>query len=184
MSEAEAIKKSKLKKKDNVMIYKIKFISMATLLFLLVGCAITSEKASESDKEEIKIIEVPGKSRDELYSKVNTWFIDTFSSSGSEIQLKDKNMGKIIGLYSHLYKDGLYQYHVKSLVSVEVKEGKVRIKIYNPMYAVIGDSLNGLYKKASKYKTDFNLEEMKKTHEQWSLLINSLSEKLKENDQW
>lgn len=43
------------------------------------------------------IVEAPGKTKNQIYIDVNTWFIHTFNSGKSVIQLNEKEAGVVVG---------------------------------------------------------------------------------------
>ena len=163
---------------------KISFYLVILVIFLS-GCAGLGGKiANEADKEYISILTVPGKSKDQLYVNANTWFVDIFNSAESVIQYQDKDAGKIIGKYNFEHTVGIYNFRVKSTVEVNIKEGKARIRFYNPMYAVIGDSFNGLYPRAASYNSEMNVPNMQATRSNWMQLETELATALKQSSDW
>jgi hypothetical protein len=154
------------------------------LLSIVTGCAsMNGPSASEADKAYQTIINVEGKDKNSLYVSANSWFVDTFNSSGSVIQYQDKEAGKIMGKFISLHKDSLYWYSVKSTVSVEVKDNKVRLSFYDPAFAVTDDSLNGDYKKNDEYR-DMTDAVMQMTKKNWLSLEASLKKALSSTSTW
>lgn len=100
-------------------------------LLLLTSCMVTQLPTEQTTLE--KVIEVPGVSQNDLYVRANTWFVRTFNSAESVIEFQDKESGKIAGKYIVGYNYLLTEYLGKQTITVDVKEGKARIRIENPM---------------------------------------------------
>ena len=68
---------------------------MISILFIVSGCAaLNGPKAPESDKSIENIINLDGKSKDDIYISANGWFVDNFNSAESVIQFQDKKLEK------------------------------------------------------------------------------------------
>lgn len=79
--------------------------------------------------EFVEVIEVPGKSKDELYVYSKIWIAENYNSANNVIQLDDKTAGKIIvkGIYSYnMHTIAHKLYHT---LEIYQKEGKVRISL-------------------------------------------------------
>jgi hypothetical protein len=141
-------------------------------------------KASADQKQFEKIIDIQKKSKNDLYVSANTWFVDTFNSAGSVIQYQDKDAGKIMGKYSFSFQESMYRYNIKQTLALDVKDGKVRVRIYDPEFAIIGDSLNGTYARVPQYSSDLTEETMKTTKAHWLLLSSNLESALNKDASW
>ncbi|MBQ6691402.1 MAG: DUF4468 domain-containing protein [Rikenellaceae bacterium] len=79
------------------------------------------------------IIDVPGKTKDELYILANSWFIASFNSGKAVIQLNDKEAGVIIGkgyLEGVGHRDGFSKSVNISeyiIARIDIKDEKVRL---------------------------------------------------------
>jgi hypothetical protein len=103
----------------------------------------TDEQSSPSEYSEI--VQVPGISAQDLYIKVNVWFVDTFNNAESVIQFSDKNAGIIKGRYKYA---GFYR--IFSTITVEIRDGRYKITCSDP-YNELGkmqdkSMLNSIYK--------------------------------------
>lgn len=58
-----------------------------------------------------EIIQVQDISKDELYNRAHTWFVNAFKSAKDVIQMQDKESGKIMG-------KGAFQYSIGALLPV------------------------------------------------------------------
>lgn len=79
-----------------------------------------------------KVVEAPGLSKEEIFSRVQSYFVYNYGSGKSVIQTQDKELGRIIG--KGLYDDvhigfSLVTTYVDCwhIVRVDIKEGRARI---------------------------------------------------------
>ena len=79
-----------------------------------------------------QIIDVPNNTKDQLYVEVNSWFVETFNSAESVIEFQDKEAGRVMGKYS-FFMDGDSNFIIRSTITVDVKDNKVRIQCTKPM---------------------------------------------------
>ena len=91
-----------------------------------------------------KIVQMPGKSKNELYMMLNDWLSTTFCvSSHYSIRLRDTARGKIVaqGYVQDIAKyDGVVnQYHVSisPIVTCEIKDERVRVTYSVPLLDVV-----------------------------------------------
>lgn len=80
------------------------------------------------------VVEIPGKSKDELYKNAKLWFVNYFNNANFVIQLDDPQEGKIVG-------KGAFRLYFKSLmtfqclnnltIQIDCKDGKYRYKFYD-----------------------------------------------------
>lgn len=133
-------------------------------------------------KDFEKIIDMDN-SKDQLYVKTNEWFVETFNSAESVIEFQDKEAGKIIGKYVLRITQGLYYYNIKQTISIDVKEGKVRIVIKDPYEKATGSTLGG-----APYNHNYSpLSSQKRLsiiRLEWNRLSESLKQRLNENTDW
>jgi hypothetical protein len=101
------------------------------LSLLLCSCGSFKQVPEEQRRFE-RIINVPGKSKNTLYIKANAWFVETFNSAESVIEFQDKESGSIIGKYVFSYMPDLYVRNVRQTISIDIRNGKVRIRIKDP----------------------------------------------------
>jgi hypothetical protein len=110
--------------------------------------------------EFIEVIEVPGKTQDELYISAKTWIAEDYNSANDVIQMDEKKAGKVIvkGIYSYT---NWIKYKLHHILKIYVKENKARISLSglvlkysyqnmeaeNPMRKTV---IDGLYKKNGK----------------------------------
>ena len=91
-----------------------------------------------------KIVQMPGKSKNELYMMLNDWLSTTFCTSDRyTIRLRDTARGKIVaqGYVQNIAKyDGVVnQYHVSisPIVTCDIKDGRVRVTYSVPFLDVV-----------------------------------------------
>ena len=150
------------------------------IFFLFTACSTTKVAVPVVEDHE-KILEVPGVTKVELYARANAWFVETFNSSESVIEFQDKGIGKIMGKYTWNIKDSFGNiFSYRNVISVEVKEGRARIKFYDPSTVKKGYwTLISTLKPAS-YNYQMNTFFLPK----WEKMGRSLEERLKESDDW
>jgi len=114
------------------------------------------------------IVEVPGVTAADIYSRSREWFATAFKSANSVLQMDDKAAGKLIGkgvfMHSYLIKAGFgvtapMSYTIGFTINVTVKEGKYRVIITDftgtntsPGAASTSGSLETLYTNADSFK--------------------------------
>ncbi len=79
-----------------------------------------------------QIITVAGKTKDELFVSAASWFVDSFKDSKSVLEISDKQSGLLKGKYTTEVAQGLTSMIIESIITVETKDGKVRLTISNP----------------------------------------------------
>lgn len=111
-----------------------------------------------------RVIEAPGKTKNELYVMVNYWYTQTFNSANtqvagkSQIQLNDREAGAIIsrGWMSKVasHKGGLNQYQVNlaPVIKTDIRDGKVRVTYTVPYLDVQKIQGGGLLGSAANRK--------------------------------
>jgi len=77
-----------------------------------------------------KVIEVPGTTKIDLYSRANEWFAKTYNSSQNVLQAQDKEEGKLIG--KALMKSTLKGFnagYVNYTISVFLKDNRYKYEV-------------------------------------------------------
>jgi len=79
----------------------MKLIAFITFAWVVIhSCSTTTAiKATPEMLHFEKIINVLNTPKDELYIKVNSWFVETFTSAESVIEFQDKEAGRVMGKY-------------------------------------------------------------------------------------
>lgn len=119
-------------------------ILIGTPILLFIGVIIAMSACSTSatllPAEELKVqgvIEVSGKTTDELYVGSREWMAKTFQSSKAVIEYEDKEAGIVVGKgYAKIFKN-IVKIDTWFTFTVEVKDGKVRTtfdNLYNIMH--------------------------------------------------
>ena len=93
-------------------------------------------KGTEDARNFERIGEFPNVSKSDLYIRANSWFVATFVSAESVIEFNDKESGKIMGKFTYEYDEGVYTYRVRQVISVDIKDGKIRFIVNDPYYRV------------------------------------------------
>ena len=125
------------------MLKKIVRVGALVLVFVVSGCAHMEKDMANEDASLVEVIELSGVSKDEIFVRANSWMVDTFVKADSVVEYSDKQAGLIKGKYVTDTTDGAYLMRVKSVITVEVKDGKARISLRNPMQKATGSMLGG-----------------------------------------
>lgn len=106
------------------------------LLLIVFAIVTLCTSCATINKEDIssfsQIITVDGKSKDELFVASASWFVDAFRDSKSVLEINDKESGLLKGKFTTEVAQGLTSMIVESIITVEVKDGKVRLTISSP----------------------------------------------------
>jgi len=157
----------------------MKKIIIVLLLFILnISCG--PYKVTPLEERSIeKIIYVPNQTKDELYTKVNQWFIRTFNSPKSIIEFQDKQQGIVSGKYVTHKQILATDFYYRQVIEVKIKENKVKIFIGDLNIASY-TNLSGIGSSSESYKpVKSGYSKIKPT---WLELINSLESYLKKNN--
>jgi len=108
---------------------------MKKTVFLLLGIIFFIGCAPLKMVTEIKYekpIEMPGKSKTELYGMSNEWMVKTFTDAKSVIQFSNLEAGTISGKYvMYYFPPGRYSDEIifYSIITIHVKDGKAQLII-------------------------------------------------------
>lgn len=142
------------------------------VLILLTACSTTKEILNENLKQYEETVNIPGKSKNDLYLQVNTWFVESFRSAESVIEFSDKEAGRIIGKYVFTYGKSL----IRSVIQVDVKDEAYKISFKSPLIKNTGQDID--YRNV---KTNASLEIINK---EWKALSASFKEYISRTDNW
>ncbi len=117
-----------------------KAIILIFLFLILSHCSVGlhGPKAPEAMLKYEQTYDVANLSKNELFSEVNSWFVNQFLSSESVIEYSDKETGRIVGKYTFT-STTIVSYktvYVLQTVDAYVKENKVRLYIHDPNYGM------------------------------------------------
>lgn len=156
---------------------------IAIILVTATGCAtMMGAKATPEMRTYERIIEIPGQTKDQIYIKANSWFVETFNSAESVIEFQDKEAGKIMGKYVFSYAEGVYTYSVKQTVDISIKDDKVRVIINNPHYKTTSGMGETYYN--ATYRPLETQKGVERARTEWSELTTSLENYLQKDDGW
>jgi len=103
------------------------------LIFAICLCNAKAQKAYERDT----VIQVPGKSIEQIYEGLRTWFISSFEKDSRDIiQVDDPANGSIVTklhfpfVIKHLTWAGGSGY-VTCMLDLKIREGRYKIKLYD-----------------------------------------------------
>ncbi|MDO6802980.1 DUF4468 domain-containing protein [Wenyingzhuangia sp. 1_MG-2023] len=161
-----------------------KFGMIGFFIGFLTSCRIVSGIQVPPEMRTFeKIIEVPDKSKNELYVEANSWFVKTFNSAESVIEFQDKEAGKIIGKYVFSYFEGFYYYDVRQIIAVDVKDNKLRIVISDPYYKTTGYAFNA-NSVDSSYTPLVSQNGIYRARLEWNKLSESFKISINKNTDW
>lgn len=102
----------------------------------LVGCVTPMTPTKQSMPDITQIIEVPNKSKDQIFEDSKIWIAQSFKSANNVIQYADKDTGSIIGKGNIQYPcDGLIDCgafgndKVNFTIKIDTKDNKARVTI-------------------------------------------------------
>lgn len=82
-----------------------------------------------------EVVPAEGLSKNDIFVRMNEWFVRTFNSPKNVIQMQDKEAGKLMGKYSFTYKSGKGMfsvlYYIDCILSFEAREGRYRLEASN-----------------------------------------------------
>lgn len=97
-----------------------------------------------------EVIEVPGKSKQQLYLALNYWATATFKDKNA-ITLNDKEAGCIIisstikNIAEHMGTVSKYSVSITPIIRIDIKEGKIRVTYTVQTYDVLDDISGGWF---------------------------------------
>jgi len=115
----------------------VKKIIAATVISLgLVGCMTPMTSTQQAMPEISQVIEVPNKTKDQIFEDSKIWIAQSFKSANNVIQYSDKSTGSIIGKGNIPYPcDGFIDCgafgndKVNFTIKIDTKENKARVTI-------------------------------------------------------
>lgn len=108
---------------------------MRELLFisLLLSLGLTTQSQT-LEYEEVFSVD-SNITKDELFNRARSWFVDYYKDANEVLQVSDKESGELIGAaiykYSFLVGGGRMAMTIDYRVSVKMKEGRYKVSIYN-----------------------------------------------------
>ena len=127
---------------------KIKIALLSIVITILALSAAAAKKKGAPMPDIKTVIEVPGATSDQLFVKANTAAVDVFVKADSVIEFSDKDAGVIKGkFFMHKVTVGGLIYDVEATITIELKEGKVRLSFTNISSTLLGDVFAGIHRK-------------------------------------
>lgn len=120
------------------------FMFAVFCMFTAVSCASLSSTDIGPYQE---ILTVEGETKEEIYTRAQSWFVDSFVDSSKVIELQDKESGTIKGKYTMtIPRNPMCELVLESVITVEVKDGRVRFTVSSPVngYARVGYNQTGI----------------------------------------
>lgn len=160
-------------------------LALCGVSLVLAGC-VANQPIDQAELSYSAVVEVAGKSKDQLYVNANVWFVDTFNDPKSVIQYSDKDAGKIAGKYYSPETAGMVFYGVRQTVTVDVKDGKARISFKHPESLFEGSVLGGV--RAPQQGFDwvpvYDADLVPVLQERWRVLEAAFTEAIGKTDDW
>ncbi|RFM30070.1 DUF4468 domain-containing protein [Deminuibacter soli] len=86
-----------------------------------------------------KVDSIPGKSMSEIFLSARQWVNDHFTQPKDNLQIDEKETGKLLGRYSFdTYVDKTLAIHNSVIVTIECKENKARVRLLSFDFIVDG----------------------------------------------
>ena len=158
---------------------KIKLLTVGMIVLLLTSCVSTG--VAKTPLTIQTIIEVPNTSQTDLYVRANSAAVEMFNNASSVIQYSDKDAGVIKGKFiiSNVL-EGIYYHRINIIISIEVKDNKMRLSFSDINATCTGDVLNGHYRQE---RMTFTVDETsgvgKKVKSEIDSFVKTFSEKIK-----
>ncbi|MBV6405537.1 MAG: hypothetical protein GFGODING_02316 [Flavobacteriales bacterium] len=78
-----------------------------------------------------EVVQAPGISKSELYNRAREWFVRSFNSAESVLQMDDREAGKLAGRgWTNIEIESLqaiWQFKLKFLIMIELREGRYKL---------------------------------------------------------
>lgn len=153
-ADAQILRAEELEK-YSVSKYGDNWIDAATSL------ATTIELDKNNAMTFVKVIDAPGKSKEELYTLLNYWYTTSFNDADAVINLNDKDLGCIIaqGFVKNIafHTGGMnhYEVSIRPTIKSDIKDDKVRVTYSVPFYSVKRVSGGGLLGSSKTAETSY-----------------------------
>ncbi len=111
-----------------------KFILISTCILLTAVCAFAKKKESDQTVSLEKIINIQGMSKEEIFSSLDSSFLQIFNYPESNKESSNEEKATITGKYNYGFTKKMVNYEVPIFVSLATKDQKVRIVIESKVY--------------------------------------------------
>lgn len=153
------------------------------IIALLIGTTTFSQMSVKEGRVEYEsIVELTG-TKDDLYTKAKQAIVELFFDAKSVIQMDDKDAGKLIGKGTVFcpikvlgVSSGVY---TRYTISVEVKDGKYRLRLYDITIDDLGGS-DAIIEAGNK-KSGPKKKAVQSAHEKVTSLLEAFKKKMLSN---
>lgn len=123
-----------------------KIVLLILLVVLLVSCA-TIQPGEEGTTKTV-VVDVPGKSREEIYSVLHEWLLRKCSSPQSAIQTANSDEGVLfVKLYAKdVVSVAVYKYDIAFNWKIDIKDNKYRLAMIDIDFPEIMEGFKGMKK--------------------------------------
>ncbi len=118
------------------------------VLFFLMLASCTTIQPGEEGTSKIVVVDVPGKSKGEIYSVLHEWLLRKCTSPQSAIQTANSEEGIIfVKLYAKdVVSVALYRYDITFNWKIEIKDNKYRLAMIDVDFPEIYEGFKGMRK--------------------------------------
>lgn len=109
-----------------ILIINVKTSQMKKLLILILFIPFISFAQEYSE-----VVEVSGKSIDQLYASAREWFALTFKSANNVLQMDDPISGILIGKGFENFSESTLEWNLYFTIKVMVKDGKYKCEMFD-----------------------------------------------------
>ena len=163
----------------------LKTVTIFSFVFFVISTCASQTETSVPEKYFEKIIDVPNVSKNDIYIKANAWFAEYFNSAGSVIEFSDKDAGKIMGNFVFTYTQSLEPWIVKQIISVDIKENRVRFRISDPYVKHNSNNPPMIYRKYRNYQSVSDKKTLERVEKKWEEIYLTFNKYLeKDDDNW
>jgi len=112
----------------------MKKLFLIIISVLLMQSCVSLKQLNPTPKT--KIVNVIGKTKNEIYIRANTWMVETFNNAKSVIQFSDKESGIVTGRYlmKTITVTTTEFNNVFSMIKIQVKDGAAKITVTPQSY--------------------------------------------------
>jgi len=124
------------------------------ILFIYSAILCYGQESIFNDKGKLEYSEVintndSNNSKELVFLKAKSWFVETYNSSKAVLEIEDKELGVLMGkplthLYISIGMGSIFKTRMYYTIKVQVKKGRCKISIYNIYYKSYSSYTNGV----------------------------------------
>jgi len=140
-----------------------------SIVFFLVSC-MTPQPVTKDEGTFSEVINVPGVQPNDLFIKINLWFVDAFKSADNVIEFSNEQQGIIKGKYNFETYFNTTPIRIFQTITVEARDERYRITFSDPYFQ--NSTVTSMSPTVNTYPLDRRL--LEQTKAQWQSTSNSL----------